>query len=102
MRNHMDRIELPFSPLNRSRHLSRGGFVVGEQDWLDIGADAGEQRCEVIDAAVDEGDLALAGSGRHGRSLHLKFGCSGMRVSLQGVLLDRCGLGTLAHDASLQ
>jgi len=32
----MDRIELPFSPLNRSRHLSRGGFVVGKQDWLTL------------------------------------------------------------------
>ena len=63
MRNHMDCIELPFSPLNRSRHLSRGGFIVGEQDRLDIGADAGEQRCEVIDAAVDEGDLALGANG---------------------------------------
>jgi hypothetical protein len=41
------------------RHLSWGGFVVGEQDWLDTGADAGEPRCEVVGAAVDEGDLAL-------------------------------------------
>ena len=53
MRNHMDCIELSFPRLYRSRHLSRCRFIAGEQDRLDTGADAGEQRCEVIDAGVD-------------------------------------------------
>ncbi len=70
MGDDVDGIE-SFPALNRSRHLARGGFVIGEQDRLDIGTDAGEQRFEVIDAAVDEGDLALGGGG-HGRNLHWK------------------------------
>ena len=49
--------------------------TINKFPWLlgvyrfDIGADAGKQGCEIIDAAVDERDPALGGDG-HRRSLH--------------------------------
>lgn len=61
MCNDVDRFD-SFPALNRSRHLSRCRFIIGEQDRFDIGAEALEQGFEVIYAAVDEGDLALGGA----------------------------------------
>jgi hypothetical protein len=41
--------------------------MIGEEDRLDIGPKASEQRCKILDAAIDERDLRC-GAYTHERS----------------------------------
>lgn len=45
--------------LQRTGDLPQRGFIIVEQDRLDIGSDALEQTFKIVDAWIDKGDFGL-------------------------------------------
>ena len=57
MRDDVDRFE-PFPALDRTCHLARCRFSIGQLDSFHIGPDPSQQCGKIVHIAVDEGDFA--------------------------------------------